>query len=95
MSVIYLKSPDGGAKVAISEQEAQYDEVNGWRRFDPENPEATFPEPAPPPPAPEPQWAHRVPLNKDDTVRRKPGPKPGSKRAPRVAAKAPARATAH
>lgn len=78
MSVIYLRNPEGGGKVAISELEAQMDEANGWRRFDPENPEATFPEPIPLPPAPEPQWANLVPLNKDGSVRQKSGRKPAA-----------------
>ena len=34
MAVIYLKHPVHGAKVAISEQEAIYDEMNGWMRYD-------------------------------------------------------------
>lgn len=37
MANIYLKHRKHGAKVAISEQEAQQDEQNGWVRFDPEN----------------------------------------------------------
>lgn len=35
MSVIYLRHPVHGAKVAISEPEAVYDETFGWERFDP------------------------------------------------------------
>ena len=34
MAAIYLKHPVHGAKVAISEQEAIYDEMNGWMRYD-------------------------------------------------------------
>ena len=33
MAVIYLDHPVHGAKVAISEDEAIYDEMNGWRRY--------------------------------------------------------------
>lgn len=36
MSVIYLRNPEGGEKVAISEEEAKYDEGLGWVRFSPE-----------------------------------------------------------
>ena len=36
MAVIYMVNPEGGAKVACSEAEAQYDEGLGWRRFDPD-----------------------------------------------------------
>lgn len=36
MSVIYLRNPEGGEKVAISEEEAKYDEGLGWVRFTPE-----------------------------------------------------------
>lgn len=35
MSVIYLKHSEHGEKVAISEQEAAWDESKGWKRFDP------------------------------------------------------------
>ena len=34
MSVIYLRHPQHGAKVAISEHEAAQDEMYGWERFD-------------------------------------------------------------
>ena len=33
MAVIYMKHPDHGAKVAISEMEAELDEMNGWVRY--------------------------------------------------------------
>ena len=36
MAVIYLMHPIHGAKVAIAETEAVYDETLGWIRFDPE-----------------------------------------------------------
>lgn len=35
MPHIYLRSPDGGTKVATMEQEAQADERRGWVRYDP------------------------------------------------------------
>ncbi len=35
MPVIYLQHPRHGQKVAMAEQEATYDEGNGWVRFDP------------------------------------------------------------
>jgi hypothetical protein len=38
--VIYLRHPVHGAKVAISDLEALYDEANGWERFDPTVPES-------------------------------------------------------
>lgn len=41
MSVIYLKHPVHGTKVATMELEAVADEANGWQRFDPEPPQET------------------------------------------------------
>jgi hypothetical protein len=38
MAVIYLIHPVHGAKVAISEHEAIYDEMNGWMQYDPTTP---------------------------------------------------------
>lgn len=38
MSVIYLIHPVHGAKVAISDHEANYDEMHGWMRYDPTTP---------------------------------------------------------
>ena len=38
MTAIYLRNPEGGEKVAISEEEAKYDETLGWVRFDPAAP---------------------------------------------------------
>jgi len=35
MAVIYLKHPIHGAKVAISQAEADNDKENGWEEFDP------------------------------------------------------------
>lgn len=40
MAVIYLVHPRHGAKVAISEEEANYDEMFGWGRYDPTTPQA-------------------------------------------------------
>lgn len=33
MSVIYMEHPKHGRKVAIAEEEAKLDEVNGWVRY--------------------------------------------------------------
>ena len=35
MAVIYLRHPIHGAKVATMDLEAEYDEQNGWERFEP------------------------------------------------------------
>ena len=40
MAVIYMVHPVHGAKVAISEHEADYDEMHGWMRYDPTTPDA-------------------------------------------------------
>lgn len=40
MAIIYMVHPQHGAKVAISEEEANYDEMNGWSRYNPETPQA-------------------------------------------------------
>jgi hypothetical protein len=34
MSVIYMVHPSHGAKVAISNEEANYDAMSGWQRYD-------------------------------------------------------------
>ena len=39
MAVIYLKHPIHGAKVATMDMEAEYDEMNGWVRYNPNEPE--------------------------------------------------------
>ena len=39
MSVIYMVHPVHGAKVAISDHEAEYDEMHGWMRYDPTTPD--------------------------------------------------------
>jgi hypothetical protein len=38
MPNIYLKHPIHGTKVAISDMEVEYDEGNGWMRYNPETP---------------------------------------------------------
>jgi len=38
--VIYLKHPKHGSKVAICDAEAEYDEKNGWVRYNPDTPSA-------------------------------------------------------
>lgn len=48
--MIYLRHAKHGLKIATMEMEAQYDEMNGWVRFDPDEPaddapDATEPEP--------------------------------------------------
>ena len=35
---IYLKHPTHGTKIATMEVEAEYDETNGWVRYNPETP---------------------------------------------------------
>ena len=39
--VIYLRHSVHGTKVAISDLEAEYDEREGWERFDPSDPAET------------------------------------------------------
>jgi hypothetical protein len=34
MPIIYLKHPDHGTKVATMDAEAEYDESNGWKRYE-------------------------------------------------------------
>lgn len=41
MANIYLKHPVHGTKVATMEQEADADERNGWKRYDPNAPAPT------------------------------------------------------
>jgi hypothetical protein len=38
MAVIYMQHPNHGSKVATLEEEAVYDEQNGWVRYNPETP---------------------------------------------------------
>ena len=46
MAVIYLRHPKHGAKVAISDLEAENDIQNGWEEFDPNDLIAPDEEPA-------------------------------------------------
>ena len=39
MPNIYMKHPIHGAKIATMEMEAEYDEQNGWMRYNPDEPE--------------------------------------------------------
>lgn len=41
MAVIYLTHPVHGAKVATMDMEADFDEQNGWRRYNPDAPSET------------------------------------------------------
>jgi hypothetical protein len=36
MPLIYLRHPRHGAKIATMDLEAQYDEQNGWERYNPD-----------------------------------------------------------
>lgn len=38
MAVIYLTHPIHGAKVAVLDIEAEVDEQNGWKRYNPDTP---------------------------------------------------------
>jgi hypothetical protein len=49
MAVIYMTHPLHGAKVAIDDAEAIYDEMNGWERYSPDTPPAAAFVPAPAP----------------------------------------------
>lgn len=39
MALIYLQHPKHGVKIASMEMEAQNDEIHGWTRFDPDDPD--------------------------------------------------------
>ena len=43
MSVIYLKHPQHGTKVATTDEEADADKKRGWEKFDPTVPEKKQP----------------------------------------------------
>jgi hypothetical protein len=45
MPTIYLTHPIHGAKAAIAEAEAIYDEANGWMRYDPDTQSSDAAEP--------------------------------------------------
>ena len=47
MPVIFLTHPDHGAKMATMEEEAVYDEQNGWSRYNPDTPSADVEDAAP------------------------------------------------
>ena len=47
MPVIYLTHPIHGAKVATMDAEAEYDEQNGWTRYNPDTPSVVVEEAAP------------------------------------------------
>lgn len=38
MPLIYLRHPVHGAKIATIDLEAEYDEQNGWARYNPDDP---------------------------------------------------------
>jgi len=38
MPIIYLKHPQHGTKIATMEMEADFDERNGWVRYNPDTP---------------------------------------------------------
>jgi hypothetical protein len=41
MPIIYLSHPDHGSKIATMEQEAEFDEQNGWTRYTIDTPTET------------------------------------------------------
>ena len=47
MPVIYMTHPIHGAKVATLDAEAEYDEQNGWTRYNPDTPSVVVEEAAP------------------------------------------------
>ena len=47
MPIIYMTHPVHGAKVAIMEEEAVYDEQHGWTRYNPDTPSEVVEEAAP------------------------------------------------
>ena len=47
MPVIYMTHPVHGAKMATMEEEAVYDEQNGWTRYNPDTPSVVVEEAAP------------------------------------------------
>jgi len=47
MPVIYLEHPLHGTKVATLDIEADFDEQNGWRRYNPDTPSVVVEEAAP------------------------------------------------
>lgn len=47
MPVIFMVHPIHGAKMATMEEEAVYDEQNGWTRYNPDTPSVVVEEAAP------------------------------------------------
>ena len=47
MPVIYLQHPVHGTKIATLDLEAEYDEQNGWTRYNPDTPSVVVEEAAP------------------------------------------------
>ena len=47
MPIIYMTHPIHGAKVATMDAEAEYDEQNGWTRYNPDTPSVVVEEAAP------------------------------------------------
>ena len=47
MAVIYLRHPVHGSKVATMDMEANYDEMHGWMRYDPDSADEDVNEMAP------------------------------------------------
>jgi hypothetical protein len=47
MPIIYMTHPTHGAKVATMDAEAEYDEQNGWTRYNPDTPSVDVEEAAP------------------------------------------------
>ncbi len=47
MPIIYMIHPTHGAKVATMDAEAEYDEQNGWTRYNPDTPSVDVEEAAP------------------------------------------------
>jgi hypothetical protein len=41
MPIIYLQHPVHGFKIANMEMEAEFDEQNGWERYNPDTPSAS------------------------------------------------------
>ena len=47
MPIIYLEHPTHGTKIATLDLEAEYDEQNGWTRYNPDTPSVVVEEAAP------------------------------------------------
>ena len=69
MAIIYLFHPKHGVKIASMEMEAQYDEMYGWTRFDPDEQVVSDPLPEDPEPVnvmPEPRRRGRPRADKGE-----------------------------